>query len=90
MVLGELCNFRLSGVDLGHGVDGFRWFLGSYAIFLCQGLTWGTLWMVFGGSWGVTQFCFVGGDLGHCVDGFRCFLWSYAISLCRGLTWGTV
>jgi hypothetical protein len=59
VVLGELCNFPLSGVDLGLSVDGFRWFLGSYAISFCQGLTWGTAWMVFGGSWGVMQFPFV-------------------------------
>jgi hypothetical protein len=31
------------GVDLGHCVDGFSWFLGSEAIFLHEGLIWGTV-----------------------------------------------
>jgi hypothetical protein len=38
VVLGALGNFPLYRVDLGHCVDGFRWFLGRYAIFLCSGL----------------------------------------------------
>jgi hypothetical protein len=29
VVFGELGNFPLWGVDMGHCVDGFRWFLGS-------------------------------------------------------------
>jgi hypothetical protein len=33
VVLGEFCNFPLSGVKLGHCVDGFRWFLGSFENF---------------------------------------------------------
>jgi hypothetical protein len=61
VVLGKLCNFPLSRVDLEHCVDGFRWFLGSDTISLCQGLTWVTAWMVFVGSLGVMQFPFVGG-----------------------------
>jgi hypothetical protein len=28
VVFGALDNFPLQGVDLGHCVDGFRWFLG--------------------------------------------------------------
>jgi hypothetical protein len=28
VVLGALGNFSFVGVDLGHCVDGFRWFLG--------------------------------------------------------------
>jgi hypothetical protein len=50
MVLGELCNFLLSEVDSGQCVDDFSWFLGKNAISLCQGLTWGTVWMVLRGS----------------------------------------
>jgi hypothetical protein len=42
-------------------VDGFRWFSGRYAIFLCRGLIWGTVWMVSGSFGGVRQFSFVGG-----------------------------
>jgi hypothetical protein len=41
-------------------LDGLRWFLESYAIFLCRGLIWGTVWMVLGGFWGVRQFSFNG------------------------------
>jgi hypothetical protein len=42
-------------------VDGFRWFWGPEAIFLCRGLIWGTVWMVLGGFGSVRQFSFVGG-----------------------------
>jgi hypothetical protein len=42
-------------------VDGFRWFLGRWAIFLCRGLIWVTVWMVLGGFGGVRQFFFCKG-----------------------------
>jgi hypothetical protein len=61
VVLGALGNFPLQEVDLGHCVDGFRWFWGREAIFLCRGLIWGTLWLVLGGFGGIRQFSFVGG-----------------------------
>jgi hypothetical protein len=48
VVFGALGNFPLQEVDLGHCVDGFRWFWGREAIFFCSGLIWGTVWMVFG------------------------------------------
>jgi hypothetical protein len=38
VVFGALSNFPLKGVDLGHSVDGFRWFLGCLSIFLWSGL----------------------------------------------------
>jgi hypothetical protein len=79
MVLGDFRGVRqlsFMGVDLGHCVDGLRWFLESYAIFLYGGLIWGTVWMVSGGFWGVRQFSLIGINLGHCVDGFRWFLGS--------------
>ena len=41
---------------MGQLVDGFRWFWGRYAIFLCRGLIWGSVWMVLGGFGGVRQF----------------------------------
>jgi hypothetical protein len=61
VVLGLLGNFPLQEVDSGHCVDGFRWFWGREAIFLCRGLIWGSVWMVLGGFGGVRQFFFVGG-----------------------------
>jgi hypothetical protein len=61
VVLAALGNFPLKRVDLGHCVDGFRWFLGHLAIFLCRGLICGTVWMVLGGFGGIWQFSFVGG-----------------------------
>jgi hypothetical protein len=41
--LGELGNFPLWGVDLGHCIGGFRWFWGSQAIFRYGELIWGTV-----------------------------------------------
>jgi hypothetical protein len=67
MVLGgsrEVGKFSFVGVALGHGVDGFRWFSGSWEIFLCRGLLWGTVWMVLGGFRGVGKFSFVRGCFG--------------------------
>jgi hypothetical protein len=46
MVLGSfkgVRQFSFMGLDLGHCVDGFRRFLGSYAIFLYGGSIWGTV-----------------------------------------------
>jgi hypothetical protein len=61
VVFGELDNFPLWVVDLGHCVDGFRWFLGSKAIFLYKWLIWVTVEMVLGVFLGVRQFSFMGG-----------------------------
>jgi hypothetical protein len=41
VVLGELGNFPLWGVDLGTSIGGFGWFWGGYAIFLHEELIWG-------------------------------------------------
>jgi hypothetical protein len=43
VVFGELDNFPLWGVDLGHCVGGYGWFGGSKAIFLYEELIWGTV-----------------------------------------------
>jgi hypothetical protein len=64
MVLGGFLGVRqffFMGLDLGHCEDGFRWFLGSSAIFLYRGLIWGTVKMVLGGFWGVRQLSFLVG-----------------------------
>jgi hypothetical protein len=49
VVLRELGNFPLWGVDLGHCVGGFGWFWGSKAIILYGELIWGTVSVVLGG-----------------------------------------
>jgi hypothetical protein len=76
MVFGELGNFPLGGVDLGHYVGWSQVVFGELGNFPLWGLIWGTVWMVLGGFWRVTQFSFMGVDLGHCVDGLRWFLGS--------------
>jgi hypothetical protein len=61
VVLGALGIFPLLAVDLGHCVDGFRWFWVHETIFLCRGLILDTVWMVLGSFGGVGQFFLIGG-----------------------------
>jgi hypothetical protein len=56
----------LWGIDLGHCVDGSRWFFGSRAIFFH--------WVDFEHGVGIfgwfLGFFFMGVDSGHCLGGF--------------------
>ena len=49
---GGVRQFSFMGVDLGHCVNGFRWFWGNQAIFIYAGLIWGT---VLHPLWGVNS-----------------------------------
>jgi hypothetical protein len=52
VVLGELDNFPLSVVDMGHYVGGFGWFWGNQAIFALSGVDLKHCVSGFGWFWG--------------------------------------
>jgi hypothetical protein len=75
---------------LGHCAGVLRWFLGSWAIFLCRGSIWGTVQGVRGGFWEVKQISYVGGRFGARCRRFEVVFGDLGNVPLMGSIWGTV